>query len=49
MQGFKYETEFSALAKETHINRHTLSDMFYERRELKPRERKSQLILIKRK
>ena len=34
---------FSALAKETHINRHTLSDMFYERRELKPRERKSQL------
>lgn len=34
---------FSALAKETNINRHTLSDMYYERRELKPRERKSQL------
>ena len=33
---------FSALAKETNINRHTLSDMYSERRESKPRERKSQ-------
>lgn len=34
---------FSKLAKETGVNRHTLSDMYYERREFNPRERKSEL------
>ena len=34
---------FSKLEKETGINRHTLSDMYYERREIKPRVRRSQL------
>ena len=34
---------FPKLAKETGINRHTLSDMYYERREFNPRERKSEL------
>ena len=40
---YNMKPNFSALAKETNINRHTLSDMYYERREFKPRERKSQL------
>ena len=34
---------FSKLQKETGINRHTLSDMYYERRKIKPRIRHSQL------
>ena len=34
---------FSQLAKEIGVDRHTLSDMYYERREFKPRERTSQL------
>ena len=39
----KVKPNFSKLAKETGVNRHTLSDMYYERREFNPRERKSQL------
>lgn len=38
---------FSKLSKETGVNRHTLSDMYYERREFNPRERKSELDPIK--
>ena len=34
---------FSQLAKEIGVDRHTLSDMYYERREFKPREQISQL------
>lgn len=34
---------FSKLAKQVGVNRHTLSDIYYERREFKPRNRKSQL------
>ena len=29
---------FSQLAKEIGVDRHTLSDMYYERREFKPRD-----------
>ena len=38
---------FSKLEKETGINRHTLSDMYYERREIKARIRRSQLVKYK--
>ena len=34
---------FTALSRETNINRHTLSDMYHEKRDFKPRQRKSQL------
>ena len=39
----KMKPNFSTLAKKTHINRHTLSNMYYGRRNLKPRERQSEL------
>ena len=39
----KIKPNFSKLEKETGINRHTLSDMYYQRREIKPRVRSSEL------
>lgn len=39
----KIKPNFSKLEKETGINRHTLSDMYYERMQIKPRVRRSQL------